>query len=50
MKTTTKQPWSTPRLTVFGSLEKITKNSIPQKQFGGSDGAAWNSQTVGWGS
>ena len=49
MKTTTKQTWSTPRLTFFGSLEKI-KNSIPQKQFGGSDGATWNSQTVGWGS
>ncbi|MBE9533967.1 MAG: hypothetical protein IMF03_03135 [Proteobacteria bacterium] len=49
MKTTTKQLWSTPRLTVFGSIEKITKD-IPPKQFGGSDGAVYQSQNVGWGS
>lgn len=49
MKITTKQSWSTPRLTVFGSLEKITKD-IPAKQYGGSDGAVYQSQTVGWGS
>ncbi len=49
MKITTKQSWSTPRLTVFGSLEKITKD-IPAKTYGGSDGAVYQSQPVNWAS
>ena len=42
--------WLKPELTVFGSVKDITKQSIPPKEFGGSDGAVWMNQDVDWAS
>jgi hypothetical protein len=44
------EKWITPELTVFGSVQDITKGDIPPKEFGGSDGAVWMQQSVGWAS
>ena len=53
MKTTTKQTWSTPRLIIFGSLEKITKKpgDFPGKgkDWGAGDGGGMTCK-VAWGS
>ena len=45
-----KKTWETPEMKVFGSVQEITKQAIPQKEFGGSDGAAFMSQHVNWAS
>jgi hypothetical protein len=43
-----KKAWTTPVLTEYGAMEQITEQSIPQKIYGGNDGAVWNQQSVGW--
>jgi hypothetical protein len=47
---TAKKTWMTPTLTVHGDVARLTRNGIPQKTFGGSDGAIWSQQQVKWGS
>ncbi len=43
-----KKVWVPLRLKIIGDVVKVTK-SPPTKQFGGGDGAQWNSQNVTWG-
>jgi len=45
-----KRAYTTPQLAVYGSVAEITAQNIPAKQFGGSDGALWQQQSVGWAS
>ena len=43
-----KKGWTAPQLTIYGTVEEITAQSIPVKQFGPGDGAAWQGQPVHW--
>ena len=45
-----KQTYMTPQLTIYGSVTEITAQTIPTKQFGGSDGALWQQTSVSWAS
>lgn len=46
----TRKVWTTPRLTVYGTVAEITGQGIPPKVFGPGDGAVWQGQPVNWAS
>lgn len=49
-QTVGKKAWETPKLTVHGDVAALTKDGIPPKMYGGSDGATYQQQPVKWGS
>ena len=40
--------YEAPQIRVLGSVYSLTQSGPPAKQWGGSDGAAYQSQTVSW--
>ena len=47
MKTKQKETWKAPKLTVYGKVSEITKQTV--KHFGASDGFVANDQPIGSG-
>ncbi len=45
-----KEIWSTPHLTVHGTVEKITAEEFCDKKFGGADGYTFQQQAIYCGS